>query len=668
MMKQFQILRYLKKYQAVIAAGSIIAGILFYVAVQLFIQTYTASTVIEYTNPEAANGVAPDGTEIDTTEIAASNIMSQVMENLNMNGQRTNMDYLRGNVKITPVITEAEQMTQESKIELGEEYELHPTRYLVSFSASVLDGNGEKEYSRKVLNEILDIYSAWYGENHVNISGGANSINDIYSKGYDYIEMMEVIYDSLELTMDVVSEKSGLNEGFRSYTTGYSFSDLYDEFALLQQVEVPKLSADILNRKITKDKDVLLAKYGNRNNDLDIANDAAEQEVERLMEIIDSYVELMSRSGNTNITSDYILNDVYDSFLYDNEGNYQSTDQTTQYDQLLGGYVNNRTSFENNLIDKAYNEYVIGVYSDAPARSSEEVLEETENRVKALVDRVNELYIVLDQTNDEYNEYLGAENISVLSSVGVTERIPALLFAFFVFILFGVVGCAGAVVLGRIGDIVEYYAFTNKVDGLPNRAKCDQYILDWEKDLLPGRFSCVVFSITNLREENRRLGRASGDQMLKDFAGMLTSIFVPSEQVFVGYNGSGQYLVFAEGLSQEQAKAGIEQLHTVVDQQCEEKNYRIILMDGLACTEEERCYSIRKLLSLAMKRLNENGKDEKAPEGSDRDSTPAANGDTEGEAEKEEEFDTQEDYFAKFQRKKAEERKNGREEGRKKHQ
>ena len=50
-----------------------------------------------------------------------------------------------------------------------------------------------------------------------------NSINDIYSKGYDYIEMMEVIYDSLELTMDVVSEKSGLNEGFRSYTTGYSF-------------------------------------------------------------------------------------------------------------------------------------------------------------------------------------------------------------------------------------------------------------------------------------------------------------------------------------------------------------------------------------------------------------------------------------------------------------
>ena len=195
MMKQFQILRYLKKYQAVIAAGSIIAGILFYVAVQLFIQTYTASTVIEYTNPEAANGIAPDGTEIDTTEIAASNIMSQVMENLNMNGQRTNMDYLRGNVKITPVITEAEQMTQESKIELGEEYELHPTRYLVSFSASVLDGNGEKEYSRKVLNEILDIYSAWYGENHVNISGGANSINDIYSKGYDYIEMMEVIED-----------------------------------------------------------------------------------------------------------------------------------------------------------------------------------------------------------------------------------------------------------------------------------------------------------------------------------------------------------------------------------------------------------------------------------------------------------------------------------------
>ena len=43
-------------------------------------------------------------------------------------------------------------------------------------------------------------------------------------------------------------------------------------------------------------------------------------------------------------------------------------------------------------------------------------------------------------------------------------------------VIFGALGCAGAALFGRIEDFIEYYAFTNKVDGLPNRAKCDQFI------------------------------------------------------------------------------------------------------------------------------------------------------------------------------------------------
>ena len=225
---------------------------------------------------------------------------------------------------------------------------------------------------------------------------------------------------------------------------------------------------------------------------------------------------MMSESDNTDITSDYILDDVHENYVEDENGNIQGNDQTTEYDRLLEGYVENRTNYESNLIDQAYNEYVISVYETSYRASTEEELEAAETAIHTLVDEVNELYEILHTTNDEYNQYLGAQNISVLANVGVSESIPVGLFTLFVVIIFGVVGCVGAILLGRVEDIIEYYAFTNKVDGLPNRAKCDRYISSWEKKALPSQFACAVFKITNLRQENMKWGRHTGDEMIED--------------------------------------------------------------------------------------------------------------------------------------------------------
>lgn len=108
-------------------------------------------------------------------------------------------------------------------------------------------------------------------------------MNDIYDKGYDYIEMMDVIDESLTATLQTLNGKISGDSTFRSSVTGYSFSDLYREYELLQNIEVPKITAQILAGKITKNRDILLAKYRNRNNDLSIENSASEQEVEKIM-------------------------------------------------------------------------------------------------------------------------------------------------------------------------------------------------------------------------------------------------------------------------------------------------------------------------------------------------------------------------------------------------
>ena len=191
----------------------------------------------------------------------------------------------------------------------------------------------------------------------------------------------------------------------------------------------------------------------------------------------------------------------------------------------------------------------------------------------------------------------------MLSSVRVTERFPIAVFTILVVVIFGALGCAGAALFGRIEDFIEYYAFTNKVDGLPNRAKCDQFITAREGRPIPEGFACVVFRLSQLQSVNARQGREAGDRLIKDFVAVLTSVFAPSDKLFVGNNGAGQYLVFAESMGRDQVEAALFQMGGVLEERGRDTGRPIQLCRGFACAGEEKCYYIRELLSTAMKRV-----------------------------------------------------------------
>jgi GGDEF domain-containing protein len=612
-MRELDVFRYLKKYRAVIAGISVLAGILFYIIARFSIQQYTAVTVIEYTGSRAEEGYSPDGKKIDTTELYATNLVAQALKNLDADSGEATIDKIRMNIHVEPIITEEDLLVQQSKLDNGEEdYELNPTRYVVSFNCGV--GNG-KEYPRKVLNQILQEYATYYGKTHVNTSLAANPVSDITSKGYDYLEMAEVMDDTLTNITRHLTDKIEWNGEFRSSRTGRSFQDLKDEFQFIQDVEVRQLFSEILAGRITKDRDLLLEKYRNRNNDLSIANNAAAFEIEKIRGIINAYENAMGEFSTPVVSDDgtesgsllqnNVLPDVYDDWNRDEDGEWTPVDRTAQYDQLLMKYIEDRTFYEHNVIDSDYNNYIISVFTGAPASSSEESQNNIQAEIARLAEKINALQSVYYETNDEYNEYLGAQNIMMLSSVRVTERFPIQIFTVLIVVIFGALGCAGAALFGRIEDFIEYYAFTNKVDGLPNRAKCDQYITRRERRPVPGSFACVVLKIANLQMENARLGREAGDRMIKDFVEIITSVFVPSDKVFVGNNGAGQYLIFAESMDREQVTAALFQIGIVLNERAQERGYRMDVKNGFACGEEEQCFYIRELLSIAMKRAGD---------------------------------------------------------------
>ena len=119
-MKNFQIMRYLKKILPIIVIFCVLATY----AINLKLKqsnTYVASEVIHYNDPAAEQGVTPTGSKLDVNEIKSSAVMSKVVDRMGLTGIYS-VDSLISRLSITP-IPDADKVAQkEAKLEEGEEY------------------------------------------------------------------------------------------------------------------------------------------------------------------------------------------------------------------------------------------------------------------------------------------------------------------------------------------------------------------------------------------------------------------------------------------------------------------------------------------------------------------------------------------------------------------
>lgn len=72
--------------------------------------------------------------------------------------------------------------------------------------------------------------------------------------------------------------------------------------------------------------------------------------------------------------------------------------------------------------------------------------------MKELIDSLDKNYEIVEKTVDEFNQYLGASNITSLTSINVNERINIKLYLMIAVVLFLICGCLGAILLGRMQD------------------------------------------------------------------------------------------------------------------------------------------------------------------------------------------------------------------------
>ena len=606
-MKNFQILRYLKKLLPLIIVFCLLATYAVYFKLSTS-NTYIASEVIHYNDPQAEQGLAPTGDKLDVNEIKSSAVMSKVVDKMGLTGIYS-VDSLISRINITP-IEDADKVAQkDAKLEEGEEYIYEPSTFIVSFASSSGEG---PDFARTILDETLDVYFERFSQKYVNVAPANNTIENLNKNDYDFIEMMELIDTSIDNTLNTLYQRIEQNNYYRASETGVSFTELADEFDYLRQVKVSSLFSKIYNYQITKNKSVLVSDYTTRIDNNNISNVKDESIVEDVVTVIDAYVNKMRESGNTNISYEYILDNLHERNVQDYVG-----DQTVTYDELIYSWREHNESKQHAIIDSAYCKYILDTFTNCTGncggvcQSSDltcsqlcnaqyaAVREEVENEIDTLLNELTSLYNTTMKTNDEYNKYLGASYISVLSSASVRESVNVPLYTAIAFFFLMVLCCGGAIVLGRTGDIINYIFYTDHLTEFNNRAYFDKYLKSKDKKLLDdGCVYCTV-DISNLIHINTEYSRDVGDEIIRMFTSYIKETFGKSKTEYI-YNGNGSFVMLTEESDYITVEDIMRLFRLRLDEREEHTEVVIEYKIGIAETFKENKTS-RKLLSEAIK-------------------------------------------------------------------
>ena len=601
-MKKFEILRYLKRFSMLIFLLTMAGAAMIYLYAQGK-QQYTASVVLKYTNDGVKDGYAPDGSELDVNEIYSSTVIAQAMDSLGASGRLTTV---RSNCSVTPIISEEQEKINDALIEKGEEVTYFPDTYKVSL---VVDGKLGGSYARNMLDAIMQSYCTYYTEKYVEQKLSLNPSRNLLDNGYDYYECVRILENDTNDMHDFLMAKRESYPNFRSSQTGYTYKDLCAIYSELKKYEIPKLYAYVLDGPQIRDGKILQEFIANSIADSQNSEAVGAQQRSEIERLIASYVEKNAgilksyfTEGGDNVSSNYILGTIEDAGAGEKA--------ITTYDNLILELVGIDKTIAADKIDRQFLEETLTAFQNVSFGGTEEEHAKMEQMINDYENELQEYYEIVNTSSKELNLYISADYLKMVSSVRVAPSINIKLYIMLALVLFFVIGCCGAVLLGRMSDIVDYLLYVDKKTGLPNREKLNIYIGEMAGKVLPEAFTCFTLNLDNLSELTKRFGYTVGDGVLKDFAGLVQ--LMGDTEGMRGYNGVGRFVVFFEECSSKKAAAMIR----ILDNQVEEYNslnpeYPIRYTAALATTEETDTYEIRELLRLSQKKWKQMEKEKK---------------------------------------------------------
>ena len=603
-MKEFQLTRYLRRWWWIIAVLSVLSGVVFYIYIASK-QTYKAQTMIEFINDEASEGLYPSGDSIDIEEIRSSTVIWNALESIN---RSDSVDVIRRRITISAVVSDQDAAIQAAKWEDGIEYEFFPTQYIISYESDRGESSSE---TRRILEAIVDNFISMFSSKYMSSSEVPNSVESLRNLNYDYIEWAEILDSFINTDRDYLYNMKEAESTFRSSQSGYSFQDLYNEYNLIHTIYLPSLYSLILENHVTKDPELLIARYQYRKdqNNLSIRN--YEEALAVIEEMLENYTEKNQETINylwgsgesadseslQGVGSNYVLNTVYKS---------ENMTNLNTYDSVLNRYIKLRSDLEQKKADNEYCDYVFESFlNNGPDRTGSaysSYIEQVESIIVFIEARLRSLGKLMSITTSEYINREAMKNIRILSTVNVKETVNIKLYTALIIVVFFIFGVTIAVVIGRSLDFIDYHFYTDTTTDLPNHLACDNEIKQYDGKALPIPFSVIVITMTNIKDINAVVGRDGGNEVLRMFAAQIKEN--AANYGFVGYNGSLNFMALFPSCDHSRTVYFRNLLMRSVAE-FNRGEHGVVIRFKLASSTAtaENPHSIRELVSMAMKQL-----------------------------------------------------------------
>ncbi len=342
-MKQFSIVRYLRRFKWLVFALAV-AGALLVFFYALKKQTYTASMTIRFTE-----GSVPE----DLREIYSPNIIDAALVELDMD---SDIDRIRSRFRVEPVVPEMEQVMIDALLAKGMEPEYETDTYEVIYTDS------SKENARDILDAVVKNYYESYTEKLAKEQIPENSVTGLLESGNDYLESAEVLEDALSEMLTFISRKENKQRDQRSIHTGFNYEDLYDAFEYMYRHDLPLLYVEIVSTAKAKDIEVVRTTLRKEIGDLYRHLGHLEQQIDLLNTLMVNFTE-QTAEIDTYHRDPEEGKEAGDNAL---EGVQQVTGNNrkkTTYDDLMTQYVSLRTEYEQTKIDIDHKEFLLSAFN-----------------------------------------------------------------------------------------------------------------------------------------------------------------------------------------------------------------------------------------------------------------------------------------------------------------
>lgn len=401
-------------------------------------QTHTATVYIKFMEENAVDGVSTNGAKLDPYEISDPYVVSKALKQ--MGQEQKNASSIAQRIKVTPVISSAEQekyaswIDQFSDYENTEEERSTPIYYRIDFKSK--EG---VEFAQSFISALIQQYRNYYTERYSGFSEVALVPESVVLNS-DCFYSVDLLYKQINDNITALNNIASTDIDYRSPKTGYSLIDLIDAYNLLIETGIAPVMQYILDTGVSTDASTLMAA-------LQQSSDMAQKESDENAEKASTQKQMMLlyAEKNKEYVSTVISPDDYDTQVRgDVERDKAYIRNFTTYDQLMLDYVRYAAKSGDLLIDKACISENLKKFGKA-ASTDNVPLEEISNIYEQYVLLTN----ITEQTLEGYNAYKSGRVILQVCGIRTAETMPELLYYAISGILALCVGC-GLIVSSEI--------------------------------------------------------------------------------------------------------------------------------------------------------------------------------------------------------------------------